>query len=61
MIISRILLKLKKNMIIDISSGLKECAFDAEMDVYGKNWKRSELKMKEFTEEYYNYMQNINK
>ena len=36
-------------------------AFNAEMDVYGKNWKRSELKMKEFTEEYYNYKQNINK
>ena len=36
-------------------------AFNAEMDVYGKNWKRSELKMKEFTEEYYNHMQNINK
>ena len=35
--------------------------FNAEMDVYGKNWKRSELKMKEFTEEYYNYKQNINK
>ena len=35
--------------------------FNAEMDVYGKNWKRSELKMKEFTEEYYNHMQNINK
>ena len=60
MIISRILLRLKKNMIIDISSG-KECAFDAEMDVYGKNWKRSEKKMNEFTEEYYNHMQNINK
>ena len=35
--------------------------FNAEMDVYGKNWKRSELKMKEFTEEYYNHMQNISK
>ena len=36
-------------------------AFDAEMDVYAKNWKRSEMKMKEFTQEYYNHLQNINK
>ena len=36
-------------------------AFDAEMDVYAKNWKRSEMKMKEFTQEYYNHIQNINK
>ena len=35
--------------------------FDAEMDIYAKNWKRSEVKMKEFKEEYYNYLQNIKK
>ena len=50
-----------KQWINGMCSDRVDSEFDAEMDIYAKNWKRSEVKMKEFKEEYYNYLQNIKK